>query len=119
MWYVINSIYKLFSKLILCDLGTHAGYTQLRNGTWDQKNMTNMCDGQSGGPFFIFDKTDQLAEYLGQSFSISSFSNFMVQNAQLKNGTSMPAISNEIWFGLSGTFDTLPQNGYDIQVRGG
>jgi len=78
-----------------------------------------MCDGQSGGPFFIFDKTDPQEEYLGQSFSISSFSNFMAQSAQLKNGDVMPKISNEIWFGLSGTFDTLPENGYDIQVRSG
>ena len=53
--------------------GNMAGWTFDRKGTWDQKNITNMCGGVDGGPFFIFDKTNMTTGHLGQVFAVSSY----------------------------------------------
>ena len=66
--------------------------------------------GREGGPFFVFDKYDPHYEYFGQVYGISSFSNFLDQNTEVKEDL------NELWFGLKGSLSALPQNGFDIQT---
>ena len=78
--------------------GYHTGWTDLRKGSWDQKNMTDMCGGLEGGPFFVFDQANYTRQYAGQFFAISSYSNFMVHNTQVTQNEYY----NELWFGLMG-----------------
>ena len=73
----------------------------MQKGDWDVKNMTDMCGGLEGGPFFIFDKIDSNFNKKGQVFSISSFTKHTAWTAQ-------PISSKEqLWFGLPGIFLSL------------
>ena len=81
-----------------------------RKGDWDQKNITDMCGGVEGGPFFIYDRTNMTTGYLGQLFALSSFTKHTAFTAEPSSELG------EVWFGLPGTTDTLPSNGYDIET---
>ena len=91
--------------------GNMAGY-HAHKGAWDQQNMTEMCGGVTGGPFFIFDKTNMTTNppHLGQVFAVSAFTKFTAHTAEVMTKL------NEIWFGVPGTTDTFPSNGYDLQT---
>ena len=87
-----------------------AGWTKLRKGSWNAHNMTNMCGGVQGGPFFIFDKTDPTTGHLGQIVTISAFSKFTVHFTEINTQ------NNELWFGLPGKTDAMPDEGFDIET---
>ena len=96
------------------------GWLKMKKGSWNVKNMTNMCGGEAAGahptstteagPFFIFDKSDSTVGHHGQTFTISSFSKFTVHFTQINHNES------ELWFGLPGTTDSLPDSGFDIET---
>ena len=81
-----------------------------KKGNWDQKNITDMCGGVIGGPFFIYDRTNMTTGHLGQVLAVSSFTQHTAFTAEPSSDLG------EIWFGLPGTTQTLPKNGYDIQT---
>ena len=102
------------------------GYERLRKGTWDVKNMTDMCAGKGdesiahpssdhegalmSGQIHIFDKTNVTIGHLGQIFTISAFSKFTVHFTEINHDNS------ELWFGLPGTTDKMPEDGFDIET---
>ena len=95
------------------------GYEQLRKGAWDVKNMTNMCASKAAhfksgnletGPFYIFDKTNFTTGHLGQIFSVSSFTQHTVHCTEVNHDL------DELWFGLPGTTDAMPEDGFDIET---
>ena len=74
----------------------------------DQANITQMCGGVKGGPFFIFDKVNVTSGNLGQEIALSPFTKHTAWTAEPRDQ------EGELWFGLPGLVDQLPDNGYDI-----
>ena len=86
-----------------------AGFFSIQ-AEWDQANITQMCGGVKGGPFFIFDKVNVTSGNLGQTVAISSFAKHTAWTAEPRDQ------EGELWFGLPGLVDQLPDNGYDIST---
>ena len=86
-----------------------AGFFSIQ-AEWASSNVTQMCGGVEGGPFFIFDKVNVTSGNKGQTVAISSFTKHTAWTAEPRSTES------ELWFGLPGLVDTLPDNGYDIST---
>ena len=63
-----------------------------------------------GGPFFIFDQTNATSGHLGQIVTVSAFSKFTVHFTEINHE------HNELWFGLPGRTDQMPEDGFDIET---
>ena len=63
-----------------------------------------------GGPFYIFDQTNATSDHLGQILTISAFSKFTVHFTEINHE------HNELWFGLPGKTDQMPENGFDMET---
>ena len=86
-----------------------AGFFSIQ-AEWQSANVTLMCGGIKGGPFFIFDQVNVTSGHLGQTVAISSFTKHTAWTAEPRSEES------QIWFGLPGLVDQLPENGYDIST---
>ena len=96
------------------------GWLKLKKGSWNSANMTHMCGVEEtpekptktteAGPFFIYDQANGTVDYAGQIFVVSAFSKFTVHYTEINQQ------ANQLWFGLPGTTDEIPKDGFDIET---